>query len=67
MLKLYGYCEHLALTFVLSDSADDTSSRGYLSKCYITFCFTCATDVGAVSAVGISATFIVLFIDIWII
>jgi len=57
MLKLYCYFEHLKLTFVLSDSAADASSREYLSKYYIVLCVTCAADVRTVSVVGISANF----------
>jgi hypothetical protein len=57
MLKLYWYFEHLTLNFVLSGSADDASSREYLSKCYIVLCVICAADVSTVSVVGISATF----------
>jgi len=45
------------LTFVFSDSADDASSRKYLSKHYIVLCATCAADVRTVSVVGLSANF----------
>jgi len=57
MLKLYWNFENLTLTFVLSDSDDDASSRDYLSKYYIILCVTCAADVRTVSVVGISANF----------
>ena len=55
MLKLYWYFEHLTLTFVLSDSADNAPSREFLSKYYIVLCVTCAADVRTVSVVGMSA------------
>jgi len=57
MLKLYWNFEYLTLTFVLSDSADDASSREYLSKYYIVFCVTCAACVRTVLVVGVSANF----------